>query len=128
MKNISIFLPLLLALTMLQGCHGGSNNSNTQNTVRLVNDSPNSLDLLLSTSTQTSTSLATAVAYGAASKQATINSGISTIVLNNTGTGVSSFQTNFSFSTGVDYALLAYMSSTAGTGRSKPACRVIYRR
>jgi len=110
MKKFVIFLPVLLALSLLQGCHGGGSGATTQNTVRLINGTSGSLDMLQSTSTQTSTKLATAVTYGAASSSVTINSGISTIELENSGSNTPSFSTSFSFTTAVDYALLAYTS------------------
>ena len=106
-KTIGIFLSLLLALTMLQGCGGGSTSSSsvTTSTVRLVNATSASatLDLTLS-----GAMLASGVATGSASGYATISSGISTFMLDRGGSGTPSAQTTLSLSSGVDYSLVAY--------------------
>ena len=110
MKNIGIFLTLLFALTMLQGCKGSSSSATTtnQSTVRLVNVTTSypSLDMISS-----STTLASAVATGSASSYSTVNSGTSTFTLERGGSGTPSVQTNISLTSGVDYTLVAYTSN-----------------
>jgi len=102
-------LSLLLALTTLQGCgkSGGSGSSSpSTSTVRLVNATSAyaSLDM-----TSSGVTLASAVATGSASSYATISSGISTFVLERSGSGSPSGQTTLSLSSvGVPYTLVAY--------------------
>src|SRR4029077_7556382 len=106
-KRLRTFLPLLLTLILLQGC-GGHNNSSgpSQNTVRLVNGTSNTLDM--STGGMT---LASGVAYGTASGNVTLNTGTYLVELEDTGTGIPSPQVNFSFSSSPPNTLLAYTSS-----------------
>ncbi|OIQ99934.1 alginate O-acetyl transferase AlgF [mine drainage metagenome] len=106
MKQISIFLPLLMILTLLQGCFGGGGGSaavSTTNTVRLVNGTSSTLSLVTG-----GTQLATSVAPGTASANATITSGTYPIAL--VASGVPSAETNFSFAATVPYTLVAYTS------------------
>ncbi|OIR03187.1 hypothetical protein GALL_147070 [mine drainage metagenome] len=105
MKQISIFLPLLMILTLLQGCFGGGGSAavGTTNTVRLVNGTSSTLSLVTG-----GTQLATSVAPGTASANATITSGTYPIAL--VASGVPSAETNFSFAATVPYTLVAYTS------------------
>ena len=107
MKKITIFLALLLALSMLQGCKGGGSSSTsvTTSTVRLINATTAyaTLDVISSGAT-----LATGVATGSASGYATISSGVSTFTLERGGSGTPSAQTSLSLTAGVDYSLVAY--------------------
>lgn len=105
MKQISIFLPLLMILTLLQGCFGGGGSAavGTVNTVRLVNGTSSTLSLVTG-----GTQLATSVAPGTASANATITSGTYPIAL--VASGVPSAETNFSFAATVPYTLVAYTS------------------
>ena len=105
MKQISIFLPLLMILTLLQGCFGGGGSAavSTTNTVRLVNGTGSTLSMVTAGS-----QLATAVAPGTASANATITSGTYPIAL--VASGVPSAETNFSFSATVAYTMVAYTS------------------
>jgi hypothetical protein len=104
-KQISIFLPLLMILTLLQGCFGGGGSAavGTTNTVRLVNGTSSTLSLVTG-----GTQLATSVAPGTASANATITSGAYPIAL--VASGVPSAETNFSFAATVPYTLVAYTS------------------
>lgn len=106
MKHLLTFLPMLLTLTMLQGCGHSGSNGISQNTVRLVNGASNSLDMVID-----GTTLASGVAYGTASGNVTLNSGSYLIELDDTGTGIPSAQIHFSFSAAAPYTLLAYASS-----------------
>ena len=113
MKKITIFLSLLLALILLQGCKGSSSSSTSvsaQSTVRLVNATTGtgyaSLDMISSGAT-----LASGVATGSASSYATISSGVSTFTLERGGSGTPSAQTNLSLTSGMDYSLVAYTRS-----------------
>jgi hypothetical protein len=104
-KQLSIFLPLLMILTLLQGCFGGGGSAavSTTNTVRLVNGTGSTLSMVTAGS-----QLATAVAPGTASANATITSGTYPIAL--VASGVPSAETNFSFSATVAYTMVAYTS------------------
>lgn len=65
MKRLAAFLPLLLVLSLLQGCFGGGGGGgggNTQLSIRLVNGSSDTLDMVTG-----STKLASAIAYGTGS-------------------------------------------------------------
>lgn len=104
-SQISTFLPLLLILTLLQGCSGGGSSSST-NSVRLVNGTSSTWDMVSGT-----TVLASGVAPGTASAYATMASG--TLPIELASSGIPSTQTNFSFSAGVPYTLLAYTSYQA---------------
>lgn len=115
-KQISTFLPLLLVLSLLQGCGGGG--GSTQNTVRFVNGvSGVSASTTLNMVTG-GTVLASAVPYGGASGYTTLTSGTYTMELENTGTTTLTAATNFSFAAGTPYTLLAYVSDpyTSGQG------------
>jgi len=106
-KRLRTFLPLLLTLILLQGCGGQHNSSGpSQDTVRLVNGTGNTLDMATGGMT-----LASGVAYGTASGNVTLNTGTYLIELEDTGSGVPSAQVNFSFSSAAPYTLLAYTSS-----------------
>lgn len=113
MKTIRIFLSLLLALTMLQGCGGKGNNSSgpANGTVRLVNATTAfaSLDM-----TSSGVTLASAVATGSASANATVASGTNTFALDLHGSGTPSAQQSLLISAGVTYALVAH---AAGAGQ-----------
>src|ERR1700687_4624749 len=106
-KTIRIFLSLLLALTVLQGCGksgggGGSSSSSPANgAVRLVNGTPALASLDLTTSGAT---LAPAVATGSASVYAGIAPGSYVFSLNTTGTGIPLTQQPLLISSGVSYA------------------------
>jgi hypothetical protein len=104
-KQLSIFLPLLMILTLLQGCFGGGGSAavSTTNTVRLVNGTGSTLSMVTAGS-----QLATAVAPGTASANTTITSGTYPIAL--VASGVPSAETNFSFSATVAYTMVAYTS------------------
>jgi hypothetical protein len=92
---------------LLQGC-GGQHNSGgiSQDTVRLVNGASKTLDMVTG-----GMSLASAVAYGTASANVTLNSGSYVLELEDTGTGIPSAEINFSFSAAAPFTLLAYESS-----------------
>ena len=111
MKQISIFLSLLLALTMFQGCSKGGGGASSPSGVRLVNATTDyaSLDMLL-TGTVPASAVATAVTSGSASSYATINAGAATFSLEGTGSGVPAAQTTLTLASGVDYTLVAYTS------------------
>jgi hypothetical protein len=106
-KHLRTYLPLLLTMSLLQGCgHKGGGSANPQNTVRLVNGTSKTLDMVTG-----GTILASGVAYGTASGNITLNLGTYVIELEDTGTGIPSAQFNFSFSAAAPFTLLAYMSS-----------------
>lgn len=111
MKQITIFLSMLFALTMIQGCSKGSSSSAAPSAVRLVNATSDyaSLDMSL-ISVVPASSVATAVTSGAASSYATITPGTSKFSLERTGSGTPSAQTTLTLSSGVDYTLVAYTS------------------
>ena len=110
MKKLTILLPLLLVLALLQGCHSGSgsNAGCTQSSVRLVNGSSNTLDMVSST-----TVLVSGVAYGAASGYASTAGGTTPIALELSGSGTASASSVFTL-TGGSYTVLAYTSYSAG--------------
>jgi hypothetical protein len=108
MKAKSIFLSLLLAVVMLQGCgskSSSSSSSTTNGSVRLINATAAyaSLDLITSGST-----LATAVATGGASVYAGITPATYTFSLDISGSGVPAAQQTLLISSGVNYALVAH--------------------
>jgi Domain of unknown function (DUF4397) len=106
-KRSCTFLLVLITLILFQGCsHHGSSSSNSQNSVRLVNGTSNTLDMVMG-----GTTLASGVAYGTASGNVTLNVGSYLIDFEDTGTGIPSAQFNFSFSAAAPFTLLAYMSS-----------------
>ncbi len=106
MKRIVVVFFLLLPLALLQGCFGGGGGGgSSQAQVRLVNGTSNSLDLFSS-----GIVLASGVASASPSSYAAIAAGTSTVALENTGSGIPLTQTNYSFSGGVDYTILAYTS------------------
>jgi hypothetical protein len=105
-KHLLTFVPVLLTLILLQGCHNSGSSAISQNTVRLVNGTSNALDMVTS-----GTTLASGVAYGSASGNVTLNTGSYLIEFEDTGTGIPSAQINFSFSAAAPYTLLAYASS-----------------
>ena len=106
MKHLRTFLPVLLALVSLQGCGHKGSSGNSQNTVRLVNGTTNTLDMVTGGMT-----LASEVAYGTASGNVTLSVGSYLIELEDAGTGIPSAQLNFSFSAAAPFTLLAYTSS-----------------
>ena len=106
MKHLRILLPVLLALVSLQGCGHKGSSSNSENTVRLVNGTANTLDMVTGGMT-----LASGVGYGTASGYVTLSVGSYLVDLEDTGTGIPSGQFNFSFSAAAPFTLLAYMSS-----------------
>ena len=116
MKTNRIFLSLLLALVMLQGCgsKGSSGSSSAANgSVRLVNATTAyaSLDMTTSgptTAPTTSVTLATAVATGSASSYASIAPGTYPLSLNVSGSGTPAAQQSVIISSGVTYTMLAY--------------------
>ena len=110
MKKLIILLPLLLVLALLQGCHSGSSSTagSTQSSVRLVNGSSNTLDMVSS-----STVLVSGVAYGTASGNASVAGGTTPITLDLSGSGTASASSVFTF-TGGNYTVLAYTSYIAG--------------
>ncbi len=106
--KLRILLPLLLALTTLQGCHSSSSSTPPlPSAVRLVNAAASypSLDLIASGS-----ALASAVAYGNASAYASLGSASYTFLLNAAGPGTTLARTTLPLSPGVDYTLVAYTS------------------
>ena len=109
MKTIRIFLSLLLALTLLQGCgsKGSSSSSSPINgSVRLVNATTAYASLDMTTSGPTT--LATAVATGSASTYAGIAPGTYPFSLDVSGSGTPSAQQPVLISSGVTYALVAH--------------------
>jgi hypothetical protein len=109
MKTKSIFLSLLLALVMLQGCGSSNNNSSStpaNGSVRLVNAAASfaSLDMIASGST-----LASAVATGSASAYAAIAPGTYTFALDLSGSGIPAAQQLLLITPGVTYALVAHV-------------------
>lgn len=106
MRHLRSFLLGLLALISLHGCGHKGNSGNSQNTVRLVNGTSNTLDMITG-----GTILASGVTYGTASSNVTLAVGSYLIELEDTGTGIPSAQFNFSFSAAAPFTLLAYMSS-----------------
>ncbi len=111
MKKIAILLPLLLTLTLLQGCHSGGS-TNNQSTVRLVNGTTSSLDMYWSGA---ASAVASAITYGTASSGVAITAGVSSIDLANSG-GSQSAGPNFSFGGGISYTMLAYQTYPNGPG------------
>jgi hypothetical protein len=105
-KYLSNLLPLLLTLSLIQGCGGGGSTSSTYYTFRLVNGTSATLDMVTG-----GTVLASEVAYGTASSYVNLTSGTYVIALENSGTGIPSVQINSSFSTATPYTLFAYKSS-----------------
>lgn len=107
MKSKRIFLSLLLAVIMLQGCgsKGSSGSSSANGTVRLVNGATAyaSLDLISS-----GTTLASAVATGSASAYAGIIPGTDTFSLDVSGSGTPTAQRALLIASGVNYALVAH--------------------
>jgi hypothetical protein len=107
---------MLFVLPLLHGCFGsggGTSSSSTTSYVRLVNTTSDTLDLVASStsnSTTSSTTLAAAVANRSASSYASQTAGTYTIQLVNSGTTVPSLITSYSFSSTVNYTLLAYSS------------------
>jgi len=106
LKPVRTYLPLLLTLILLQGCGHQGGSSTSQNSVRLVNATANTLDMATA-----GTTLASGVAYGTASGNVTLNTGTYLIELERAGTGLPSAQINFSFSAAAPFTLLAYPSS-----------------
>ena len=108
MKTIRIFLSLLLALTLLQGCgsKGSSSSSPINGSVRLVNATTAYASLDMTTSGPTT--LATAVATGSASTYAGIAPGTYPFSLDVSGSGTPSAQQPVLISSGVTYALVAH--------------------
>ncbi len=109
MKTIRIFLSLLFALTLLQGCGSkgsSSSSSPTNGSVRLVNATTayQSLDM----TTSGPTTLATAVVTGNASTYAGIAPGTYPFSLDVSGSGTPSAQQPVLISSGVTYALVAH--------------------
>jgi hypothetical protein len=110
-KTIRIFLSLLLALTMLQGCgsKGSSGSSSPANgSVRLVNATTAYASLDMTTSGPIT--LATAVATGSASTYAAIAPGTYPFSLDVSGSGTPSAQQALLISSSVTYALVAHTS------------------
>jgi hypothetical protein len=108
MKAKSIFLSLLLAVVMLQGCGSKSSSSSssvTNGSVRLVNATTAyaSLDLITS-----GTTFASAVATGSASAYASITPATYTFSLDVSGSGIPAAQQTLLISSGVNYALVAH--------------------
>jgi Domain of unknown function (DUF4397) len=105
-RHLRTFLLVLLTLISLHGCgHKGSSGS-SQNTVRLVNGTSNTLDMVTG-----GTILASGVAYGTPSGDVTLLAGSYLIELEDTGTGIPSGQFNLTFSAAAPFTLLAYMAS-----------------
>lgn len=102
-----IFLSLLLAVALLQGCSksGGASSTPANGSVRLVNAALNyaSLDLNVPGST-----IATAVTTGGASTYIPIAPGVYPVSLVATGTGNPLTQQSLMVSTNVSYALVAH--------------------
>jgi Domain of unknown function (DUF4397) len=109
-KTIRIFLSLLLALTMLQGCgsKGSSGSSPADGSVRLVNATTAYASLDMTTSGPIT--LATAVATGSASTYAAIAPGTYPFSLDVSGSGTPSAQQALLISSSVTYALVAHTS------------------
>ena len=107
MKTIRIFLSVLLALTMFQGCgsKGNSSSSPSNAAVRLVNATTTfaSLDM-----TSAGATLASAVTTGSASANAGVAPGTDTFSLDLHGSGTPSAQQTLLISSGVNYALVAH--------------------
>jgi Domain of unknown function (DUF4397) len=104
-KKISFLLPLLFTLTLLQGCNGGGGGGSGSSSVRLVNGTSNSLDLV-----SPGIVLASAVTYGNASSYVSLVSGVKNIGVANTGTGIPLQQNNYYLSPSVNYTFIAYTS------------------
>jgi hypothetical protein len=103
LKKFAILLSLLLTLTLLHGCGGGGGGASGTASVRLVNGTANSLDLVSAGNV-----LASGIAYGTASSYTPSATGIFT--LNNTGNGIPSAQSSLYLAGGVNYTVLAYTS------------------
>ena len=113
MKKITILLPILLILTMLQGCSGGGGSGSSatpQSTVRLLNATTNYPSLDLISSGASIASIASAVASSNVSTYATINSGSNTFTLESAGSGTPSVQATYTLSSNVAYTMVAYTS------------------
>ena len=112
MKKISILLPILLALTMLQGCSGGGTTTSAvgSSTVRLLNATTNYASLDMTSSGAAVASIASAVTASNVSSYATVTSGNSTFSLASAGTGTPAAQTSFSLSSNIAYTIVAYTS------------------
>ena len=114
MNTIRIFLALLLALTILQGCSKSSSSSSSSGpangAVRLVNaTNVNAIPAYPSLDMTTSgTTLATAIPIGGASTYYGLAPGAYTFALDVSGTGIASAQQALLISSGVDYALVAH--------------------
>ncbi len=114
MKTIGIFLSLLLALAVLQGCSKGSSSTTSTSTVRLVNVSTNypSLDMLTGTTTLV-TGIGPTTTNGPGSTYAGIATGFNYLTLNQTGgSGVGTYSVSLTASPNVSpyFTLLAYTS------------------
>ena len=112
MKKITIFLCLLFALPMLNGCKGGGSSSSGSSTVRLVNGASSPLDMYWSGS-GVATATTSNTPYGGVSNTVSVNAGVSSIALAVNG-GSPSAGTNFSFSGGYNYTLVAYQAYPFG--------------
>ena len=114
MNTIRIFLALLLALTILQGCSKSSSSSSSSGpangAVRLVNaTNVNAIPAYPSLDMTTSgTTLATAIPIGGASTYYGLAPGAYTFALDVSGTGIASAQQALLITSGVDYALVAH--------------------
>jgi hypothetical protein len=114
MKKVTILLPLLLILSLLQGCHG-SGSAATASALRLVNGDVGALDMYWFGSS-TSTPIASGVPYSTASSGVGVSAGNSAIGIVSAG-GAAPTGTTYSFSGGYSYTMVAVPSYDPITGQ-----------
>jgi hypothetical protein len=119
MKRVTILLPLLLILSLLQGCHGSS--AITTSTVRMVNGDVSTLDMYW-TGSGTAAPVASGVAFGAASTGFDINGGDQSVGVVYSGGPVPS-GTPYSFTGGYNYTMVAVPSYDPITGQETPVLK-----
>jgi hypothetical protein len=113
MKKVSILLPLLMILSLLQGCHGSSGTA-ASSSVRLVNGDLSALNMYYWPGGSTTTPAASGIPYAVASSGVSIGSGDITIAVANAVSSAPSNGTAFSFTGGYGYTMVAYPSYKSG--------------
>jgi Domain of unknown function (DUF4397) len=117
-KKISILLPVLLAVTILQGCSGGSSSSSSGTgplTIRLLNATTTtaSQSLNIASTGAAIATIASAVSAGTVSSYATITSGTSVFTLSTSAaSSVPLAQSTYTLSPNIPYTMVAYSNGT----------------